>query len=54
MNPYRCAAMALTTCAAALSLAACSAGVTTAGAPAKLVRLKLAADATPATLAVTL
>jgi hypothetical protein len=31
MNPYRCAAVALATCAAALSLAACSAGVTTAG-----------------------
>jgi hypothetical protein len=34
MNPYRCAAVTLATCAAALSLAACSAGVTTAGPPA--------------------
>jgi hypothetical protein len=34
MNPYRCAAVTLATCAAALSLAACSAGVTTAGRPA--------------------
>jgi hypothetical protein len=34
MNPYRCVAVALATCAAALSLAACSAGVTTAGPPA--------------------
>jgi hypothetical protein len=34
MSPYRCAAVALATCAAALSLAACSAGVTTAGSPA--------------------
>jgi hypothetical protein len=34
MNPYRCAAVSLATCAAALSLAACSAGVTTAGPPA--------------------
>jgi hypothetical protein len=33
MNPYRCAAVALATCAAALSLAACSAGVSTAGPP---------------------
>jgi ABC-type phosphate transport system substrate-binding protein len=34
MNPYRCGAVALATCAAALSLAACSAGVTTAAPPA--------------------
>jgi hypothetical protein len=33
MNPYRCAAVALATCAAALSLAACSAGVSTAAPP---------------------
>ena len=33
MNPYRCAAVALATCAVALSLAACSAGVTTGGPP---------------------
>lgn len=34
MNPYRCATVALATCAVTLSLAACSAGVTTAGPPA--------------------
>ena len=34
MNLYRCALVALATCATALSLAACTAGVTTAGPPA--------------------
>ena len=49
MNPYRCAAMALTTCAAALSLAACSAGVTSAGPPAASSRGTSAASPDAAT-----
>jgi hypothetical protein len=49
MNSYRCAAVALATCAAALSLAACSAGVTTAGPPAAPSRGTSAATAAATT-----
>jgi len=49
MTLYRCAAVALATCAAAVSLAACSAGVTSAGPPAASSRGTSAASPDAAT-----